>query len=257
MEELRLVFEIDGFDRVLYGDTAKWDGLSLSVIDKGKGLLEAWSGNVDNAEQVKDELIKLREKAQRFILAVEWAYGHELDYKITKVFVPSVIKDEGLLEIKEKLSVYDQVEISVAPRKVPELAPQVPLQAARWIQIWVESKKLGEYVEEQLRRQYLIIEELWQDAHHIFDAAKIEEKRKVKLIRDFVSHAKCSNQDIVSLIENDLPSSIQLENGKKYASFSRTVEHRNYISRFEVKSREIARALVDHKMQQLGVVNGV
>ena len=54
-----------------------------------------------------------------------------------------------------------------------------------------------------------------------------------------------------------LSSAINVENCKKYASFSRTAEHRNYIAKFEAKSSKIARALVDHKMRQLGVVNGV
>ncbi len=257
MEKLRLTVEVEGFDRVLYDSSAQWDNFNLSVIDSGKGVFEAWADDIDDIEKVQSAIASLIHQIERFILSIEWAFGCELKYKITKVIAPSFATDANLLEIRERLEMEDQVYAMVAPRKVPESIPQVPLEAKRWIQVWVECTKFSEYVEEQLRRQYLIIEELWQELNQIFDATKREEKRQVKLIRDFVSHASCVNPDVISLIEHDLPSAVQVVNGKKQVSFKRTVEHRNYISRFEVKSREIARSLVDYKMKQLGIVSGV
>lgn len=257
MEELRIIIQIEGFDRILYDEPAQWDDISLSVIDNGKCTLEACSRNVENEKQVASELTRRNEEIERFILAVEWAYGHELNRTSRQLIAPSFVDTSRIVEIEDNLSFGDQPHPSVRPNKVPALVPQVPLDAKRWIKTWVECTKLSEYVEEQLRRQYLIIEELWQELHDIFDAHEKKQKRNVKLIRDFVSHASCSNQDIVSLIENDLPSAIHIENGDKYASFERTIEHRNYISRFEVISRDIARKLVDCKMRQLGVVNNV
>ena len=135
--------------------------------------------------------------------------------------------------------------------------PEVPLGAERWIGIWVEACKLGDYVEEQLRRQYLIIEELWSEFQGGFDAQTRINKKQVKLIRDFVSHANCNNPDIIALVEPDLPSAVVVVNGAKRVTFQRTVEHRNYISRFEVVSRDLARFLVDKKMLQVGKVSGV
>jgi hypothetical protein len=256
MEKLRIIGEIEGFDRVLYEDCAEWDNFSLSVVDNGKATFEAWV-QVDDIDKLQDGILFTNDQIKQFLLSVEWAFGHELRYTIKDTIAPSFITDANIIEVQEKLKIKDHATDTVTPRKAPKTIPQVPLEAKRWIQVWVECTKLSGYVEEQLRRQYLIIEELWQELHHIFDENKRAEKRTVKLIRDFVSHASCENKDIVSLVENDLPSAVHIINGKKQVSFQRTVEHRNYISRFEVTSREMARDLVNCKMKQLGIVSSV
>lgn len=102
----------------------------------------------------------------------------------------------------------DYVTLGISPKCIPDTLPQIPLEAKRWIQIWTESTKLHDYVEEQLRRHYLIIEELWQENHQILDASQKAEKLNIKLIRDFVSHASCINPEVVSLVEKKLPSAV-------------------------------------------------
>ncbi|HUU41930.1 MAG TPA: hypothetical protein VMW42_13425 [Desulfatiglandales bacterium] len=226
MEELRVIGEIDGFDRVLYKSPAQWDNFSLSVVESGKAKFEAWADQIDNIDKLNSEITGIKDRIEQFILSVEWEYGHELSYKITDIIAPAFTTDANLLEIRETLNVEDHVTNTVVPRKVPKTLPQVPLEAKRLIQIWVECTKLSGYVEEQLRRQYLIIEELWQEFHHIFDANKWAEKRQVKLIRHFVSHASCDDPAVVSLIEHDLPSALELVNGNKQVSFKRTVCNR-------------------------------
>lgn len=135
--------------------------------------------------------------------------------------------------------------------------PEVPLEAERWVGVWVEAFKLKDYVEEQLRRQYLIIEELWDEFKYSFNDKVRHDKKQVKHIRDFVSHASCHNSDIIALVENDLQSAVVYVNGAKHVAFRRIVEHRNYIAKFEIKSRDLARDLVDKKMNQIGRVSGV
>ena len=257
MSDLRLFIEIKGFDRVLYEAPANWENFTLSIVDNGAAIIETWDSGIESIDKLRSSTISLKEKVKRFILCIEWAYGCELKCKILKISAPSFATENNLLEVTENLGMQDEVVHQVAPRSVPEAIPQVPLEAYRWIQTWVEAYKLNEYVEEQLRRQYLIIEELWNELHGIFDAQTKTDKKQVKLIRDFVSHASCDNKDIATLIENDLPSAVQVVNGTKRVAFQRTIEHRNYISRFEVKSREIARMLVDTKMRQFGSVFGV
>lgn len=259
MEQFRLVVEVKGFDRVLYKESAHWDKCILSMIDGSSrsGIIEIWENDVDTLEKLQAAVVNVKERLERLVLSIEWAYGHELKWEIAKRYVPSLVDKNNILEITESLKIQDQVDLQAAPREAPAAMPQVPLEAKRWIQIWVEACKLGEYVEEQLRRQYLIIEELWNEFHGTFDAQSRADKKQIKLIRDFVSHANCSNQDIVALIEQDLPTAVLVINGVKKVAFQRTVEHRNYISRFEVKSRKIARTLVDMKMRQFGVISGV
>lgn len=257
MEEFRIIVEIDGFDRVLYKKTANWNKCTLSVISNSSAKLEIWEDGIDTPEKLQAAIFNVREKMERFILSIEWTYGHELKPKITEIHAPTFVDENNILEISESLKLQVQVEADVAPREVPAAIPQVPLEAKRWIQIWVEACKLEEYVEEQLRRQYLIIEELWNDFKDSFDAQSVADKKRVKLIRHFVSHANCDNPNIIALVESDLPSAVLIVNGRKRVAFQRTVEHRNYISRFEVKSREIARSLVNMKMREFGNVSSV
>jgi len=257
MDEVRIFGEIEGFDRVLYESTACWSNFTLGVINNGKAAFEAWTNGIDSIEKRSNALNAIIEQIERFILSVEWSFGHQLRYTINNVTGPTFGSEDSLLAIKEKLTIGDHVEIAVAPRKVPEALPQVPLEARRWVHIWLECTKLSGYVEEKLRRQYLIIEELWPELHPTFNSTQKSDKKDIKLIRDFVSHASCENSDVVSLVEKDLPSGVELINGKKHVRFQRTIEHRNYVARFEVKSREIARALVNSKMRQFGMVPGV
>lgn len=255
MGELRLIVEIEGFDRILYEKTAQWDKCTFSMNDSHSAQVEIWENDLDTREKLKIADIQVQEKLHRLILAIEWAYGQELKTKIIKVCAPSFVDDNNIIDISESFRLVDQCNAQVEPRKVPKVMPEVPLGAERWVVIWVEACKLGDYVEEKLRRQYLIIEELWSEFQGGYDAQTRINKKRVKLIRDFVSHASCDNPDIIALIEPDLPSAVV--NGAKRVAFQRTVEHRNYISRFEVISRELARSLVDKKMVQFGNVYGV
>lgn len=257
MGQVKIIGEIEGFDRVLYYSTAKWEGFCLSIIEDGKAEFQISTDGIDTIEQIPDTIQTAREQVERFMLAVEWAFGHELSYKIKRIDTQNFIPEAGLAELRAGLNIFDYAAIEIPPKSAPTALPQIPLEAKRWIQIWTESTKFNDYVEEQLRRQYLIIEELWQEHHQALDANQRAEKRNIKSIRDFVSHASCHNVEIVSLVEHDLPSAVEMVSNAKHVRFKRTIEHRNYISKFEVKSRELARALVDSKIRQLGAVSGV
>ncbi len=257
MNELRHIVEIEGFDRVLYKEAAQWDKCSLSMNDTLTAHVEIWENDIDTPEKLQTATIEIKEKLRRLVLSIEWAYGRELKLKTIEVHAPSFINDKNQPDISESLKLGVQIDLQGVPRKVPMVMPEVPIEAERWIGIWVEAMKLRDYVEEQLRRQYLIIEELWSELQSSFGATTHANKKRIKLIRDFVSHASCNNADIIALVEPDLPSAVVIDNGTKTVAFQRTVEHRNYVSRFEVVSRQLARSLVDMKMRQFGNVSGV
>ena len=254
MNEVRIIGEIEGFDRVIYESSANWNNFSLSIINNGKAKFETWLSEINTPEEVSDAITLLSAQLQRFLLSVEWQYGHELKCNIEKILEPPFYSGSVL---RDKLTVRDHPIIEVKPRKAPQDIPQIPLEAERWVRIWVECSRFRGYVEERLRRHYLLIEELWQELHHIFNASQRAEKKEIKLIRDFVSHASCDNPDVIVLIESSLPSAVEMVSGKKQVRFQRTDEHRNYIARFETKSSEMARSLVDKKMLQFGIVSRV
>ena len=257
MTRLIIIGEIEGFDRVLYESTAKWDGFSLSVVTDGKAQFEISIDSIDSIEQAPDAIRVAQEQIERFILSAEWTLGCELKYTIHDIDTSGFASSEELLALKEQLKFCDFASAEIPPKPIPAALPQIPLEAERWIRIWIESGKLNEYVEEQLRRHYLIIEELWQDNDQNFDAKQIADKNNIELIRHFISHESCDNRKVVALIEKELPSAVVMLNGKKHVRFNRTIEHRNYIARYESKAREIARILVNNKMRQLGIVSSV
>lgn len=257
MAQIKIIGEIEGFDSVLYESTAIWGGFRLSVITNGKAQFEVSIDNIDSVEQIPSATRHAQGQIERFILSAEWALGSELKYIIHNIDTSEIAASEDLPSLNEQLKLGDYVAVEISPKPIPASLPQIPLEAERWIQIWLESKKLNGYVEEQLRRHYLIIEELWQDGHQVFDSSQRADKKSIKLIRHFVSHESCSNPEVVALIENDLPSAVVMPNGIKHVRFNRTIEHRNYIARFEVKARDMARVLVNNKISQLGIVSSV
>lgn len=252
MNQVKVTGVINGFDGALYKSIARWDNFILYEVFNGSAKFEAWADEVDTIDRVENAVVVLEELIMRFILSVEWLLGRKLIYVIDNIEKPVFASENASIELVDRIYAKDSCEIELVSRKIPNNIPQLPLEAKRWILIWVEASQFNDYVEEQLRRHYLIIEELWQELHHIFDKSQKEEKKKIKLIRDFVSHAHLDNVDIISLVKNDLPSAYDEE--KNRVQFKRTTEHRNYISQFEVKSRQIARALVEEKIKQLGDV---
>jgi hypothetical protein len=255
--ELRLVVKVERLDRVLYEEVAHWDKCLLSMENASKAHVEMWESGIDNTEDLELALPRIKERLRRLVLALEWNYGRELSVEVITVRAPSFGKVADLTVTDDSIEFESRAHAAVKPRQVPQEMPEVPLGAKRWVAMWTEIMKLGDYVEEQLRRHYLIIEELWDEFQNSFDVAACADKERVKLVRDFVSHASCDNPAVIALVEHDLTSAVIMVNGKKRVAFQRTVEHRNYVSQFEAVSRGLARSLVAMKMQQLGRVTGV
>lgn len=257
MGELRFIVEVRGLDRVLYEEPAHWEKCLLSVVDISTIQVELWERGVDDPQALESAAVLIKQRLRRLLLALGWAYGRELQVRVIKVIAPSYDYHTDHAEIAESIAFGAKAYSEVPPKKAPQQMPEVPLEAERWVVMWVEANKLGDYVEEQLRRHYLIIEELWDEFQNSFAAAAHSDKERVKLVRDFVSHASCRNAHVIALVEPDLPSAVVTVNGKKRVSFARTVEHRNFVSRFEVVARDLARSLAVMKMQQFGRVVAV
>ena len=180
MGQVTVIGEIEGFVRTLYTAPATWGDVSLSVINNGKAEVQVTIGNIDTDLEIPRATELAKEQIERFILAAEWSLGHELRYNITKTTTDGVRISSPDFVINERLGVSDSIELEILPTSPPSVLPELPLEAKRWIQIWTEATKFHGFVEEQLRRQYLIIEELWQEHHHIFTVEQKAEKRRVK-----------------------------------------------------------------------------
>lgn len=259
MEELRLSAEIIGIDRVLYREKARWDKCTLSMKDASSAIVEIWESDIDTHDKLVAAINRVKSRLNRLVLSIEWALGRELYTRNIKIQKPRLSVNADMLEISvsTRINVTSTAVAEIQPKQVPKLMPEVPIEAERWVKIWVEACKFGDYVEEQIRRHYLIIEELWDEFRGDFDDRCHHSRKQIKLIRDFVSHANCDNKHIIALVEPNLKSAVVYIKGDRRVAFQRTVEHRNYVAQFEAKSRELAHALIDKKMHQFGVVSGV
>lgn len=257
MGELRYIVEIEGLDRVLYEESAHWEKCLLVMKDISKAHVEMWESGIDTPQELELATGRIEKKLHRLVLALEWTYGQELRTKVMEVSLPSIDDANPAVLVESKIELEDQPSPQMKPRKVPPVMPEVPLEAERWVIIWKEVNKLGDYVEEQLRRHYLIIEELWDEFQNSFDANDHADKIQVNLIRDFVSHPICDNRNVIAFVKSKLSSAVVTVKGSERVRFLRTVvEHRNYVAQFEVVSRKLAQSLVDMKMRQLGRVSG-
>ena len=249
MGSIEITYEIKGFDRLLYTAPAHWDNC---ILEMDENLIASVIFRVDGVEdknQLKNARKRIKEKLKSLVLAFEWKYAHELEWRQVNECIPVKFQNTEGLALESSINCEDKADCDVKPRKPPEEIPQVPLECERWIKTITEAHKLSDYVEEQLRRYYLIIEELWGELKSLYDEDTQDKITLVKLVRDFVSHDSCKNPRIRELVKPSLPSSIIDINGER-VRFLRNVEHRDFVAKYATIAHEIAKSLVNKKMEQ-------
>lgn len=249
MKTLEITYEIRGFDRVLFIEKPSWNNCEFTMNGEDIATLRIWEDGIDNVAQIDRAKIIIKQRVKTFILALEYRLQLPLTSIVKKINYPTIMKMDGTIHITENFGIDDEPSNRVLPVKPPEEMPSLPVECEPWILTLAEAHIFEQYVEEQFKRQYLIIEELWAEFAHEFDKETQDIKPKLKLIRNFLSHAICDDKNIIELVSNDLPTSI-LDDGR--VKFLRNdIDHRNFIARFEIKSREISHALVEKKIRQI------
>ena len=253
MNEVRIVVEVKGFNWRLLQEKAVWDNFQFSMPDEENGIIEAWIENIEVAEKVKPALKSLEERITRFVLALELKVCRELKWKVTQTTLPPYLTDNENIQLSDHVELTDKVTCSAAGGAPPSQFPEIPIEAERWVQTLVEACKFHGYVDEVFRREFFIIEELWNEFSLSFSPQERDERKNLKRIRDFISHGLCRNPDVIALVRQGLPQAFHSDNNGEYVRFERNIEHRNFIARFQSKTREFARKLVELKLAQLGL----
>jgi hypothetical protein len=252
MGTLVINYELSGFDRILYNSPAQWENCTFKMNEKLIASVRIWEEGIESYDELRDSAAKIEWRLKSLILALEWKYGRELKYRIREIIEPPLENEN--IAVRDITCIEDEVNVDISPQTPPLNMPQAPLQCERWIKTLIEANRLSDFVEEQLKRQYLIIEELWDDFASEYNAEEHKNVKSVKIIRHFVSHESCNDRTIVNFIEPLLPSAI-INNGiKKKVRFLRNIEHRNFVAQFEIIAREIARSLIQKKIAQFSAL---
>jgi hypothetical protein len=247
---LEVSYELTGFDHVIYTDVATWPGCRFVQNKPEKGTLTIWEDAITTQDDLSEARKRIFNAAKRFVLAMELAYRRILIVSDPTVKNPRFPSDDLTLTATAHISVTMEGEIISHNAPPPEM-PSAPIECERWILTLAEATAFQGYVEEQLRRHYLIIEELWDEFSHEFDAVEKAARDETRLIRNFVSHPVCSDSAVVAFIASRFPKAIHRRGGQDVAIFQRDVPHRNFVSKFEVRSRELARMLVEKKVSSM------
>jgi len=254
-DTLEIAYQVRGFRRKLYVPMPEWPGCIVEQDDN----LDVTLRIVESGLTVDTDLASLvafaDARVRQLVLAWEFQFGHRLQLTRPNIAWPSFPDQDGTITIADTVLVSDFAEAEIVFAPPPEQIPQVPLGAERWIRTFVEAGDFSDYVEEQLRRHYLVIEELWDTYASKLDAVDQVRREDIGLIRHFVSHAECSSKKVVQFISTHLPSAIVSGKSKPTVRFDRlSTEHRNFVARYEVDSGRIARKLIELAIKDLQTI---
>lgn len=248
---LEIEYQIVGLTRELYVPLPEWSGceirqdenFDLTLVVAEEGL----SSGLDLEAIIRAHDVRIR----RFVLAIEFQIGQSLQYRRTSVRGSMLSQRDGA-EVGDTILFSDSCEARIVGAPAPNEMPQAPLEAERWIRTFAEAGALSGFVEEQLRRHYLLIEELGDRFMANLEDVDRDEIEVTKILRDFVSHAECSGEKVVRFVSEHLPSAVVSGRSRPTVRFDRlNPEHRALVARHEVRSARIARELVQHAIADL------
>lgn len=210
------------------------------------GNYRTWFDNVepDALRQVQKEI---QERVESFVLAMRFLGNARFsqtdeilyyiaesgeEYQITNdIDIEAIIHQSKGEEFNYGSVVFPAMTFcgsaSTSPAPLPQSMPSVPLILKRHILNVLQAEELDSdsdhYEDEQLKRWFLIIEELETDTSK-------QEYKDLRSVRNFVSHPKVDKKETITFLEKELPSSVDLNlQGRKEARYLR-VHHRTLLT---------------------------
>jgi hypothetical protein len=138
-----------------------------------------------------------------------------------------------------------------SPVSLPQRMPSVPLILKRHILNVIQAEELDSnseyYEDEQLKRWFLIIEEL-EDNH------LSQEYKDLRNVRNFVSHPTSNKQETIDFLKREIPLSVYSNScGKEEARYLRdNPTHRAAVSKYQALARQWAKGLVERAISLNG-----
>jgi len=234
------------------------------------GHFRTWETNID-PNCLKEAKKEIEERMESFVLAMRflgnikfsqvdetWSYITE---KGEECPISSEMDIEGIIHrskgeefnygsvvVPMMTSTSSGVTSSVS---LPQKMPKVPLFLKRHILTAIQAEELDGYPEyyedEQLKRWFLIIEELGVDISR-------QEYEDLRSARNFVSHPTSNKLETIAFLKREIPSSVYLNSdGKEEARYLRDdPTHRAFVSKYQTLARRLAKELVKRKISCKG-----
>ena len=256
-DTLEIAYYVRGFQQTVYAPIPEWPGCVFEQNDNLDVTLRIKESGLTPDTNLDSLIALVDARVRQLVLAWEFQYGRRLQLTRRNIAWPSFPENDGTIKASDTVALSDYAEAKIVFAPPPQQMPQVPFAAERWIRTFAEAGDFEDYVEEQLRRHYLIIEELLDKHGSKLDPVDQKRCEEIGLIRDFVSHAECDrNRKLVDLISAQLPSAIVAGRSKQTVRFDRlSTEHRNFVARYEVDSRRIARKLIELAIEQFSATS--
>lgn len=140
---------------------------------------------------------------------------------------------------------------STSPVSLPQRMPSVPLILKRHILNVLQAEELDSdsehYEDEQLKRWFLVIEELETDSSR-------KQYKDLRSARNFVSHPTSNASETIAFLKREIPSSVYLNsNGKEEARYLRDdPAHRAVVAKYQNLGRQWAKALIEKEISLKG-----
>lgn len=246
---LRATYELEGMSPP-YEHPPTWQNASLQKGDNNTALLSVWKDDVEDFDAATEELDSI---VKSCYLGLKFN-GYPRIFLGDRLPLEKIPLNQGGLPMKPQVlgggMICGGSAVISSIKLPPDKMPSIPLECERWVLTWSEVQGLPqEYVDEQLKREYLILEELW--GNYPASLKDDEQFKKIKLIRDFVSHPSCDNKDIVKLVSQYLPSAIMTYRGKSAVRYERqNIYHRNYVCQYEALAHAFARQLIEQEISK-------
>jgi len=234
------------------------------------GYYTTWIDNVD-PDSLRMKRIEIQQRAESFVLAMQFLGNanfsksdESLSYILDTGEKHQIVDDCDIEAIirRSRGESYNYCNVKLpavkghgwghnSPVPLPKKMPSIPLILKRHILTVLQAEALDNnsehYGDEQLKRWFLIIEELEPNQSS-------QAFRDLKCARHFVSHPTLHFKDTVAFLKRELPSSVSsIANGGEKAQYLRDDPiHRALVSKYETLARQWAKRLVENEIVSQG-----
>ncbi len=246
---LQATYQLEGMSPP-YEHPPTWQNASLQPGDNNTALLSVWKDDVEDFDAATEELDSI---VKSCYLGLKFN-GYPRLFLGDRLRLEKIPLDQGSLPMEPQVlgggMICGGSAVISSIKLPPDKMPSIPLECERWVLTWSEVQGLPQkHVDEQLKREYLILEELWAD----YTPSRKDDKlfEDIKLIRNFVSHPICDRTNVVKLVSQELSSASMTYRGKPAVRYERqNIDHRNYVCRYEALAHAFARQLIEKEISK-------
>lgn len=265
MRRLEIEHRINGMSTLYEEKTISWSNAEFIFNKDFTANLKLWKDGIE-PEQISETLKELEKRSESFRVALKYLGNHLISFK--KKDWPTYHFDNQKFTIrteKEIAIIIDYLRgrresfnllhaelpitfniissATTSPIPLPLTMLSIPSDLHRMAETLVAADELVKYPDLTLKLAFLILEELKMNQ------GLDENERKMKYVRDFVSHLTCNNADVVAFVSAELPTAL-VNNGVQFKRDKR--DHVAFVSKYAHEALRRAKELFEKKVQEDG-----